>query len=168
MNTQINKFQIIDNFLDREDFHRVSDIISSADFPWYFQDEVANFNESYLRDYYFTHCFFTVNTNQPSIMFNVIKTLIEKLSINKLLRAKANLYPNVGALIENSPHVDFPFSHQGAIFYINTNNGKTILHDGTRIDSISNRLLLFDASLSHQSTYCTDKKVRLNINLNYH
>ena len=60
-----------------------------------------------------------------------------------------------------------PYKHKGAILYINDNNGKTILEDGTEIESKANRLLLFDASKPHNSTSCTDAKSRINININY-
>ena len=59
------------------------------------------------------------------------------------------------------------FPHKGAIFYINTNNGFTVLEDGTEIASVSNRLLLFNPSEPHHSTSCTDVKRRVNINFNY-
>ena len=35
------------------------------------------------------------------------------------------------------------------------------------IENIENRLLLFDSSLEHHSTSCTNVKCRLNININY-
>ena len=49
---------------------------------------------------------------------------------------------------------------------LNTNNGKTILNDEVEIDSIANRLLVFDGDIPHCSTTCTDEKVRLNVNVN--
>ena len=85
-----------------------------------------------------------------------------------LIRIKANAYPKNGnKIIKHRPHIDNSFEHKGAIFYLNTNNGKTILKDGTEIDSIANRMLLFDSSKSHSSTNCTDAKMRFNININY-
>jgi hypothetical protein len=64
-------------------------------------------------------------------------------------------------------HRDFSFKHKGAIYCVNTNNGGTKLEDGTIIGSVANRLLLFDPSTLHDSTNCTDKKARINININY-
>jgi len=63
-------------------------------------------------------------------------------------------------------HQDFPFKHLGAIYYVNSNNGFTIIGN-KKIESIENRLLMFDPSVKHQSTNCSDKRVRLNINFNY-
>ena len=47
------------------------------------------------------------------------------------------------------------------------NDGFTVLHDGTKIESKRNRLLLFDGSKPHHSTNCTDDWRRININFNY-
>jgi len=158
---------IIDNFLEESEFQNIKTILEGADFPWYFQDAVAELSHTYLPDFYFSHTFYRSDTNVPSYSLHIIEPVLKKISINKLIRAKANLYPNVGKLVENEPHTDFPFPHKGAILYINTNNGYTILNDGTKIESIENRILFFDASTPHQSTSCDDKKARININLNY-
>ena len=82
-------------------------------------------------------------------------------------RAKANLYGRTKELVHHDNHADTNFSHKGAIFYINSNNGFTVLEDGTEIKSVRNRLLLFDPSKPHHSTSCTDDKRRVNINFNY-
>ena len=36
-----------------------------------------------------------------------------------------------------------------------------------KIESIENRLLIFDASVPHHSTTCTDDKCRVNVNFNF-
>jgi len=45
--------------------------------------------------------------------------------------------------------------------------GLTVLEDTIEIKSIENRLLLFDASVPHHSTTCTDDKCRVNVNFNF-
>jgi hypothetical protein len=80
---------------------------------------------------------------------------------------KANLFPSTEELKENAFHIDTDIPHKGALFYINTCNGFTILEDGTRIESVSNRMLLFDSAKPHASTNCTDQPSRINININY-
>ena len=89
------------------------------------------------------------------------------MKIKSLIRVKANLYPNQSIKEINEMHVDYDYKHKGAIFSVNTNNGGTLLKDGTKIDSLENRMLFFDASEEHDSVNCTDEKVRVNINLNY-
>ena len=78
-----------------------------------------------------------------------------------------NLYPNTEKVYEHEMHQDFDFSHKTAIFSINTCDGYTKLEDGTKIDSVANRILLFDASKEHCSTTTTNVSTRINININY-
>ena len=70
-------------------------------------------------------------------------------------------------MVHHDNHIDMAFPHKGGIFYITSNNGFTVLEDGTEIASVSNRLLLFNPSEPHHSTSCTDVKRRVNINFNY-
>jgi hypothetical protein len=154
--------KIIDNFLDKEYFKTIEKLFTSADFPWFFNNKVNSFDE----ETYFTHLIYT-HLKPNSTMYNNIFNIVLKLKPKALLRIKANLYLKTKKLITHAQHTDYPFSHKGAIFYINTNNGKTILEDGTKVDSIANRMLFFDSSKKHSSTTCTDKKIRLNINFNY-
>ena len=84
----------------------------------------------------------------------------------KLIRVKANLYPNINRVIKHPKHVDFNYPTKGALYYLNTNNGPTFVGN-KKVESIKNRLLLFDASKEHNSVTCTDAKFRLNVNINY-
>ena len=93
--------------------------------------------------------------------------IINKIEPISLIRIKGNMYHRTETLQEHGQHIDYTFPHKGAIFSINTNNGYTKLHDGTIVDSVANRMLLFDSSLPHNSTSCTNEKTRVNINFNY-
>ena len=53
------------------------------------------------------------------------------------------------------------------IFYVNTNNGKTVFEDGEQITSIANRLIVFPACKIHAGTTHTDVNYRCVINLNW-
>ena len=64
-------------------------------------------------------------------------------------------------------HIDYRFKHSAAILSLNTCDGYTKLMDGTKIDSVANRMLLFDASEKHCSTTTTNVQARMNININY-
>ena len=93
--------------------------------------------------------------------------LLGKLEVDHLLRIKANLYPSSETLQEHIMHVDFDYSHCTALFSLNTCDGYTKLKDGTKINSVANRVLLFDASEEHCSTTTTNVSARINININY-
>ena len=64
-------------------------------------------------------------------------------------------------------HVDYPFPHRNAVFSINTCDGYTKLEDGTKVESVANRMVTFPGNIEHRGTSCTDKKIRVVINFNY-
>ena len=158
--------EIIDNFLDKDSLNEIKTVIESNYFPWYLNDQVT-FDESNGFPYYFTHRLYDDNIVQSSFYEQLMLPIFKKLEIKAVIRIKINQYTNVNEFIENENHTDYPFEHKGAILYLNTNNGYTILEDGTKIESIENRLLKFEPHKEHRSTHCTDTKRRLNINLNY-
>jgi hypothetical protein len=53
------------------------------------------------------------------------------------------------------------------IFYVNTNNGKTIFDTGEEISSEENKYIEFDSRKLHTGTTCTNQKRRMVINFNY-
>jgi len=145
-------------------------MMNSRGFPWYYCPWVAanNVEHDYpTNNYQFEHFFFNHRSFEKSDGYSLIIPLISKLSINGIVRIKGNLYPSVNGVVEDQMHSDFPFPHKGALFSINTNNGYTKLEDGTKIESVENRLLIFDTSTPHCSARCTDEKVRVNIVVNY-
>ena len=72
-----------------------------------------------------------------------------------------------GCKIFGEVQTELDYDHKAMIYYLNTNNGYTILKDGVKIKSIQNRALFFNPQEEHQSTTCTDLKCRMNININY-
>jgi hypothetical protein len=161
----INNLEIIDNFLSIEDWKAIHDAMLGEDFPWFFHSDVADVGEN-LDHYYFSHVFYWQHAVN-SAKFNILTPLMSKINPAALIRVKGNLYPNLNKPVVNNKHIDMEYKHRGAIYYINTNNGKTILEDGTEIDSVANRIVFFDSFRPHSSTHCTDEKVRININLNF-
>ena len=106
---------------------------------------------------------------QPcSPYFRGLLPILEKLNIKSLIRVKANLYPYSGeTLHEHEMHIDYDFPHYSAILSLNTCDGYTKLEDGTKVESIANRMLIFDGNQKHCSTTTTSKFARINININY-
>lgn len=160
--------KIIDNFLSENEFKRLSSIVMGDNFPWFYQPNIERKHKSNSNDFtsYFTHTCYDKNKINSQLFYE-FGTLIELLEIKALIRLKVNCYPNTNSLDIHQSHVDYPYSHKGCILYFNTCNGYTILEDGTKIESIANRVLLFDPSLPHQSTNATFTKARFNVNINY-
>ena len=154
--------KIIDNFLDNATAQHIGDTLGGDFFPWYYQNSVATHFDT--DNFYFTHNLYL--HGEQSNCFNLIIPILKKIKHKKLIRVKANLYPNVSKVIQHPKHVDFTYPTKGALYYLNTNNGPTFV-ENKKVGSVKNRLLLFDASKEHNSATCTDAKFRLNININY-
>jgi hypothetical protein len=163
-----------DNFLGRDEFQFIHDQLMGDHFPWNYMNGVVGYtgnDDAPPGDgkfFYYTHGFYRDNkfwTSQD--WMNVITPLLEAIDPVALIRVKANMYPNVGIYHQHGWHADLEITHKAAIFYINSNNGHTVLEDGTKIESVANRLLTFDGSNKHASTTCTDQNVRVNININH-
>jgi hypothetical protein len=161
------EYKVIDNFLPKENFLIIKETMLSNNFPWYYYPDVSTRNQvSKGMLFYMNHLLY--KNEQSTNFFHIIKNnLLKFMDIKAILRVKANFYPNQNIKKLNEPHIDYPFSHKGALFSVNTCNGGTLLKDGTKIDSVENRILFFDPSLYHDVDYCTDQKIRVNININY-
>ena len=164
--------KIIDNFLKNDELDKVRNSIIN-DIPLYYTGFVVGSEKtSSFWNYYFSHVFFTDDDiKSPQYYPYLYKIFIPKIkeiySYKTLIRLKLNFYPHTETLREHGQHCDTEYSHYGAIFSINTCNGFTRLHDGTKVDSIENRMLFFDASLPHNSTTTTNAHGRLNFNFNF-
>ena len=69
-------------------------------------------------------------------------------------------------------HTDFnlhPYQEKmrTAILYLNSNNGGTQIKDGQFVQSKANRIAIFPWEQEHAGVWCTDKKLRFVLNLNY-
>lgn len=156
--------QIIDDFLPKEYFNRIKKIIIHPDFPLFFNENVSGSKDE-PDSFYFTHTIY--NHHKPnSLIFFEMQIILDKLQIEFLSRIKINCYPRTESLITHHKHFDSVTPHKGCILSLNTCNGGTFIGDNF-IPSIENRAVLFDPSQLHQSTNCTDKKARYNININY-
>ena len=140
------EYKIIDNALPQEEFENIKNTIMCTGFPWNLTTQITNDKEVLPThaSFYFTHLFWDGFSIEPqSQMF---APLLNLMDCHALIRIKANCYPSTPEFIRHDNHVDYPFPHKGAIFYLNTNNGLTILEDKVEVESIENRLLLFDSS----------------------
>jgi len=158
---------IIDNFLPEETFQQISSYMLSATFPWYYACSVlenADCEEQF--NYQFGHNFYGQYAFQ-SEYGQLILPLIQKLNLSAIHRIKGLLLPRTEKHIEHGMHVDNSYNTTNALFYINTNNGYTKFEDGTKVDSIANRMLIFPSGIKHTGSTCTDVKVRVAINFNY-
>lgn len=161
--------EVLDNFLEQDYFDHLLKIIAQPIFPWTYQHEVANHGEEDdLLNFYFVHKIYDEQTFRPvSSLMDELEPLIKALEVKSLLRARVLMYTNTGKLIEHEEHVDYVFPHKAAVLYMNDNNGFTGFKDGTKVESVANRVSIFDGSTPHNSSTCTDDKVRVVLSINY-
>jgi hypothetical protein len=161
-------YKIIDNFLEKEDFLKIKDTLLSDEFPWYYTkvlDKTPLSEESKNHNFQFTHTFYKDDCTNSNAMF-LIDPIIKKISPKNILRIKANLNTKTEKIIQHGFHIDYS-QCTTAIFYVNSNNGKTFFQNGDSIDSLENRLVIFDSGQLHSGSTCTDENVRCVINFNY-
>ena len=97
----------------------------------------------------------------------LIAPVLARFEPFRLIKAKLNRTRGRDRHVEYGMHVDT--RRPGAItavFYLNDNDGYTIFEDGTRVPSLANRLVIFDAHRQHTGASCTDAPDRLVLNIN--
>jgi hypothetical protein len=162
-------YEIIDNFLEKEDFENIKNLIMGPNFPWYYRDGVVEKENDKKNKFQFSHLFYT-NNSPTSTLLNELSPILLKINAISLLHVKANLNPRLDILFEHGFHTDYTdpiLNQRTAVFYLNTNNGYTLFEDGTKIESVENRLVSFKTSIPHTGSTCTDANRRVLINFNY-
>ena len=156
--------KIEDNFLQNFVFEFIYDRFLHKHFAWYHQHSKVGFDDGNIQ---FTHLFYDKET-KLSDKIDLLKPIFEKLKVKKLLRAKVNLTLKEDIIRPFDYHVDVDYTQgKTAILYMNTNNGKTLFENGEEVDSIANRIVIFENSLNHTGTTHTDEKYRIVLNINY-
>ncbi len=162
--------KIIDNFLPDSDFDFVQKFFLSTDLPWFWSPGISG--KEVGPDYYqFVHKFFDTRnpfSNCKSVKYsNFLQPLLNKLSPDHILRIKANLRPRTSSHIISEWHTDMKLNQKTAIFYPTSNNGYTVFKDGSKVNTVANRLCVFHGHTEHAGASCTDESRRIVLNINY-
>lgn len=171
-------YKVIDNFLDKSDFERLQAVMLSNDFPWYFLDHKVSKitkikEENKINNFQFIHNFYS-NFSPSSPFAEILNPILEKINPSAIVRIKANLTTPTPNSFEFGWHTDYGyekgknFTGKTAVFYVNTNDGKTLFENGESVEAIENRILIFDADMVHTGTSSTDSKQRIVININFY
>jgi|TARA_R100001460_G_C3437064_1_gene162973 hypothetical protein len=157
-------FEVVDNYLTPDE-HLVLKITMESDtFPWYL-NKGKRIITNKLFDYQFVHIFYKDNFIN-SDFFKDLNCIIKKLKPLSLIRIKGNCNPISNKLIKFEKHPDQFFKCKAAIYYLNDNNGFTMIGDN-KIESKANRMVFFDAQTKHYGTNSTNCNNRMVINFNY-
>ena len=169
MRTEI---KVENNFLSQEKFVEIQNFCMGKELLWQYSDNIDNKND--VEKFQFVHMFYE-NYQPQSQSMNVLTPILELLRPAAIYRIKSNLLTKTSAIIENKFHVDMgvlPEERQKqwttSIFYMNTNNGYTKFENGTKMNSVANRMITFPSNMKHTGTSCTDERTRVVINFNYY
>ena len=168
--------KVIDDFLPKENFDELKTYLFSKKLPWRYVDKVTSEDDS-INDFQFVHHVYGYSGVMNQICFNILEPCLNKLNADYTYRIKCNL----GTRTEKTQkrggfHIDLPHDishkdvdkHRTSVYYINTNDGGTLFKEsGKFVNSVANRMVVFDSQLSHVGMTCTNKKRRIVINFNY-
>ncbi len=177
--------EIIDNFLSEEDYEKLNTAIVKSNFEWGKSTILTGgrFQLHKIFNIQFVHKFIKVHTEsindvlvdyklEKSKHYNIIEPILEKINYSRIIRIKANL--TVG-MLDPKPsgyHIDVGEGNNvrpgfTGIYYVNTCNGYTLFQNGTKVQSVANRMVIFDNQLKHSGVSCSDNRYRIVINFNW-
>ena len=192
----MKSYNVIDDHLDQDYFEHIQNELNKA--WWSLQEEVAYHGDPDSIDeaFYFVHPIFE-NNSPKSDMHKVLEQFYHSIGVKAIIRTRAIMYMNQGKQIVHSPHVDMHYSHNAALFYMNDNDGFTLMADEdveinakqdedfkspiefsrkgggdifeqqNMVVSKRNRLCVHDGSRPHCSSTPTNTKKRVLIAVNY-
>ena len=154
---------IVENYVDAESLKQLNINLNANHFPWYWVKKIARANN--INNYHFSHVFY-IHDRICSNWFSLIeKSFLLLLKPKALIRIKANLNVRTEKQFLFEKHQDQDFDCKVAIFYLNSNDGYTLINN-KEIKSVKNRMLFFNNEW-HSSSTTTDQPNRIVINFNY-
>ena len=162
-------YKIIENYLPQKQADEIESVMINPPkpidpapvFPWFYMP------------HFFTHVFYERRGMEEDKLFkginNTILARLEKEDMKDmdLLRVRANLHlKNPQPVFAEPLSADHFINQKVAIYYVNTNNGYTLLDEKIKIPSIKNSVLIFDGE-QHKAVSQTDENVRVIINIYY-
>ena len=183
------KYKIVDNFFEGEDFDGVVDTILN-DQEYYHEPSITGGESDSFTSYGFGCNFVTFDKpgkyqdRRNTKLIQKINTQImmrfgKEFGFRNVVRSRLDLTTHRGKEIKLKPHVDLKEPHFTSILYFHTCGSPTIVYNETqgnqngdltemmRVDSVSNRLFIFEGQHIHTGMCCYDTPVRLLLNSNF-
>jgi hypothetical protein len=156
--------QIIDDYLPNHEFLQIKDEMLGEYFPWYLN--LYQVHKHVDKTPQHVHIFYD-NCLPNSNKLDLIYPLLTKLNFATLRRVKANLVMSQPEIVTGVEHVDYDrLKGKTSVYYLNSNNGGTLIN-GELVQSVANRMVIFDSNTLHSAVNCSDEPYRCVINFNY-
>jgi len=156
---------VIKNFLPKDQFKQIKDIILNDDFPWRIRNSMTDTD----KNIYFTYGFFNNYKINSELYIPHIIPILEKLNVIAPIQVRANLILNK-IFNKSGWHIDYKYDSTTAILYLTTCNGGTEFKINNEIKFIQaeeNKIVIFPAKTQHRGCTSTDAERRYIINFNY-
>lgn len=165
--------EVIDNFLPPLQLEDVQKYCLGSDCLWTYQPTVTHKDGQTDRPQ-FIHGFYRDNQPDYHNDINSIYPILNILQPISIFRIKMNRITRTPDIMTNTFHQDmYGLTDEKmkqwttAIFYVNSNDGYTEFEDGTKVESVENRLVSFSSDTMHRGTSTTNEDARVIINFNY-
>ena len=159
--------KVIENFLEKNDYLKLKELIFNIDFPWRIRNNMVNDDKTY----YFTYNFFNNFICQSEHFENYIIPIMRKLNAKAIVQIRANLILN--KLFEKSDlHIDNTndFNCKTAILNFTTCDGGTelLIKDELKfVESVENKIVIFNSNTQHRTVPSKTTSARIILNMNY-
>lgn len=189
MNTKyiMSRFEVIDNFLTKEEWKKQLDLVFSTDFKWSYNTKKNDYFTNQFKSVLFQHWFHgdeelskqnydsrfispadKPNTSQP--YWNIMcQPILDKFDIKKIINIKTNLYTHWHETNnQTGTHIDHQVDEDyiTLIYYINGSDGATWFEGQGNIEKIPNRIVISDGKIPHRCIYQTNVKTQIATNMN--
>jgi len=167
--------KIYDDLLSPKEYKEIKNTFLNDKFPlpWNWSDvlagdslDVDDLDNFQLTHVCYNHSILNLTESRGYIAVNPIINHPD-LNIRALVRIKANLNFRTPKIVKHGFHVDVPFDCMTGVYYVNSNDGYTEFKDGTKVESVANRMVTFPSQTLHSGTSCTNKSRRIGINFVY-
>jgi hypothetical protein len=176
--------QVYDNFINSKYADEIDNLFQSANFPWYFQKNITNYQDAMgMKTYGFTHNFIEdgkINSGYLDFINPFLFSIKNIVGTSNIIRMRSDMTTQTDKVHKHAAHVDSHAPHFASIYYVNNSDGDTVFYNEkfsngaipkefTIYKTVSpkkNRLVVFDGSIYHTGHSPKHNPVRIIINMN--
>ena len=158
------KYKLKKDFLSKKSFDLLKKEIFSNRFGWFWQEHQYEDDRGF-----FGHNFYIQYVPNSAYFKPFIIPIVKKLDCKMISDIRSNCIVKDTVKHFSNFHCDRTYDCTTAIFYMNTNNGYTLLEEKEKIKikSEENTMLIFNSQIKHCAVSQTDTERRIVINFNY-
>jgi len=171
--------KIYDGLLKKQNTKNIEEFLLREDFPWFYTQSSSGDRKvkGFTDTVQFEHHFISHEKGVTSQAIHYVMQMLdwdnlrEKVNVSdNILRMKSNLLLQTQNT-PNTPHIDYKFSHDVLLYYVNDSDGETIFYDRElneikKVNPKRGRIVVFDGNQYHSSTPPQKNKCRCVINFN--